>query len=158
MQNRVKEMVTELFADHKKRRRLSRVVTVLSLLVVAGVFWRLMQPVVTMTPDPICGIPAHTHDASCYERVLTCGQAESDEHTHSDDCYKEVLACGMSEHKHTDDCYPTELNEPTLAPEAENAETEAPVETEQPAETEAPVETEQPAETEAPQVTPETVG
>lgn len=118
MQSNVKKMMAKFFADRKNRRRLAAIATSLSVLVVAGVFWQLMQPAVTMTPDPICGQEAHIHDAGCYEQLLTCTLAEDESHTHGEGCYQSILTCGKQEHVHTDACYPEKVTEPTQAPAA----------------------------------------
>lgn len=110
---------------------------VLSMVVALGVFWQLMQPAVTMTPDPICGQAAHRHDSACYERLLVCALAEDENHTHGEGCYQSILTCGLAEHEHTAACYPAEIAEPTQAP-TEAPPTDAPaVQAEEP--TAAPV-------------------
>lgn len=119
MRHGVKEMMAVFMADKRRRKRLTAFVTALSLLVVAGVFLELMQPVVTMTPDPICGKTEHSHSPACYERVLACVLEEGEAHTHSDSCYKSVLVCGLSEHSHSDACYPTTIEESAIAVQPE---------------------------------------
>lgn len=54
----------------------------------------------------------HTHSGDCYtvEETLICGQEESEGHTHGEGCYGEdgQLICGQEEsegHTHTGDCY-----------------------------------------------------
>ena len=57
----------------------------------------------------ICGIQEHTHsvDNGCYEEVreLTCGLEESEGHTHDASCYQKVLTCGKEIHTHSTACY-----------------------------------------------------
>lgn len=115
MRHGIKEMMAVFMADKRRRKGLAAFATALSLLVIAGVFMELMQPVVTMTPDPICGMTEHSHSSACYERMLECALEEDETHTHSDACYKNVLVCGLSEHSHVDACYPTTVEEPTIA-------------------------------------------
>lgn len=72
-----------------------------------------------MTQQTFCGQEAHTHDESCYETILICGQDEQlpveqpTPHVHTEDCYAAhlVLVCGQEEseeHTHTEDCYQTQ--------------------------------------------------
>ena len=72
-----------------------------------------------MTQQTFCGQEAHTHDGSCYETILICGQDEQlpveqpTPHVHTEDCYaaRLVLVCGQEEseeHTHTEDCYQTQ--------------------------------------------------
>ena len=113
MDKKKKSIVEKFFANKTKRRRMAQIAAVLSVVVVASVFWRLTQPVITMTPEPVCGKTEHAHSASCYQEVLSCGLDEGEEHSHSASCYSSVLCCGMSEHAHSDACYPQTLEEPT---------------------------------------------
>ena len=57
----------------------------------------------------ICEIPEHTHsaDSGCYEEVreLACEIPESDGHTHDASCYEKVLVCGKEAHTHSEACY-----------------------------------------------------
>ena len=119
MNNKKKSIVEKFFANKVRRRRMAEIVAVLSVVVVASVFWRLTQPVITLTPDPICGKTEHAHTSACYQDVLTCGQEEGEEHSHGSSCYSSVLCCGMSEHAHVDACYPATLEEPTVVDSSE---------------------------------------
>lgn len=51
-----------------------------------------------------CTKEEHTHDESCYEKVLVCAD-ESDGHEHGDECYGKTLICGKEEHIHGESCY-----------------------------------------------------
>lgn len=81
-----------------------------------------------MTQQTFCGQEAHTHDKSCYETILICGQDEQlpveqpTPHVHTEDCcqtqYEPIcpLEEGEAEdepeipaHVHTDACYETRL-------------------------------------------------
>ena len=90
---------------HKRRRRRNKIWFVLACIVVFCTTYALILPAITLERPTYCGLEEHTHDASCYERVLTCGMAESAEHQHTDACYTEVLTCGKIEHTHTEACY-----------------------------------------------------
>ena len=114
MRNNMKTIVGRFFADRVRRKRTAQIAVLLSVVVVAGVFWQLMTPAITMTPDPICGKTEHTHSEACWQSVLTCALAEDAEHVHGDSCYERVLACGMSEHVHDASCYPEVYAEPTI--------------------------------------------
>ena len=114
MRNNMKTIVGRFFADRVRRKRTAQIAVLLSVVVVAGVFWQLMTPAITMTPDPICGKTEHTHSEACWQSVLTCALTEDAEHVHGDSCYERVLACGMSEHVHDASCYPEVYAEPTI--------------------------------------------
>lgn len=81
-----------------------------------------------MTQQTFCGQEAHTHDESCYETILICGQDEQlpaeqpAPHVHTEDCCQTQyeLICPLEEgeaedepeipaHVHTDACYETRL-------------------------------------------------
>ena len=57
----------------------------------------------------ICEIQEHTHseDDGCYEEVreLICGLEESEGHTHDASCYQKILTCGKEVHTHSIACY-----------------------------------------------------
>ncbi len=60
-----------------------------------------------------CGIEAHEHTDECYDKIMVCGNNDSQIHEHSDDCYVEekTLVCTNEEnelHTHNEDCYKTE--------------------------------------------------
>ena len=114
MDMKKKSIVEKFFANKTRRRRMAQIAAVLSVVVVASVFWRLTQPVITLTPEPVCGKTEHAHSSACYQEVLSCGQDEGEEHSHSASCYSSVLCCGLSEHAHSDACYPQTLEEPTV--------------------------------------------
>ena len=128
MQNSLRKMLARMFADKKRQRRIVAVVCVLSVLVTTTVFTELMQPVITMTPDPVCGQAEHAHGADCFANQLACGVEESEEHAHGDGCYKSILICGKSEHAHTEKCYPEKVEEKkvTVIESTEAPATEAP--------------------------------
>ena len=169
MQNSVKKMLRQMFRDKKRQKRIVAVICALSVLVATGVFNELMQPVITMTPDPVCGVAEHAHTSECYQNQLVCGIEESEEHAHGDGCFESVLACGKSEHKHGDSCYPEEIKdqpvvtaepevtaEPTEVPAVPaTVSEEAPEVTAEPETTEVPEVTAEPESTEAPEVTAE---
>ncbi len=154
MQNSVKKMLRQMFRDKKRQKRIVAVICALSVLVATGVFNELMQPVITMTPDPVCGVAEHAHISECYQNQLVCGVEESEEHAHGDGCYESVLACGKSEHKHADSCYPEEIKEqPVVTAEPATVSEEAPEVTTDPEPTEVPEVTTDPETTEVPEVT-----
>lgn len=111
MRDIVNKTFAQIVRDKKRHKRIVALICALSVLVATGVFNELMQPVITMTPEPICGITAHDHDSNCYKQQLVCGLEAGEDHQHSDDCYQSVFACGMAQHTHTDSCYPDEIAE-----------------------------------------------
>ncbi len=63
MKRDFRSIITEHFRDRKNKRTLAGIIAGLSVVVVVGVFLNLMQPTVTMTADPFCGLEEHTHTA-----------------------------------------------------------------------------------------------
>ena len=57
----------------------------------------------------ICELAEHHHtvDNGCYKEVkeLVCDIPESEGHTHDSSCYKKVLTCGKEVHTHSTACY-----------------------------------------------------
>ena len=55
----------------------------------------------------VCTKPEHEHVASCYkeERELVCGLEESEGHRHDASCYEKELTCGKEVHVHSTGCY-----------------------------------------------------
>ena len=118
----------------KKRKLFDKILATLSVVVALSTTYVLMAPGVTMNRDTTCGLAEHTHDASCYQQVLTCGQEESEgtaayssftcswkPHKHTQACYdlpendgqSSHLICGKNEavlHSHNDFCYDAEGN------------------------------------------------
>ena len=112
------------------RDGLRQIITILSLVVILGVFWSLKLTGITMAGDAFCGmaehvhseqclkgtllcelqeVPAHVHSDACRGKALICGQEESETHTHTDACWQpEAFVCGLEEtsgHTHTEECY-----------------------------------------------------
>ncbi|MCD8053968.1 MAG: leucine-rich repeat protein [Lachnospiraceae bacterium] len=115
MKNIVNSYVRKFRAEHRRSQRMAAMLAALALLVTAGVAWQLHATGIAMTNETYCGLEEHTHTEDCYEKVLVCGQEESEGHTHTDACYEEqkALVCGLEEsegHTHTDDCYDADGN------------------------------------------------
>ena len=102
------------------RHRLRQIITVLSFLVILGVFWSLKLTGIGVAGDAFCGYREHEHDEECWQQTLVCTLEESnptvtdgtpDEaqpvsgHSHTEDCYQMTLSCGLDEHIHTENCY-----------------------------------------------------
>ncbi len=77
----------------------------LSLVVIAGIFWWLKLVGVTMAGEAFCGMTEHIHSDSCTEKTLICGKEEGDTHTHVEGCYQITYTCGLAEHIHDVTCY-----------------------------------------------------
>ena len=97
--------VYEKLRSRQNRRLLTRFVSITAAVVVFITTYALVLPAITMEEEALCGIPAHQHDDSCYERMLVCGLEESEDHEHTEDCYEEVLICGLEAHTHSAACY-----------------------------------------------------
>lgn len=119
MQNSLPQNAQKYIKKYLHEKRWKQVVTVLACIVVFCTTYALILPALTMTGDTFCGKEAHQHSDECYEKVLICGQEESDAagtapaHTHTAACYEmqPVLVCGQEEsdsHLHTEACYQTE--------------------------------------------------
>ena len=119
MQDDLLEQARSRAAAQTKRKKWRVWVAGLCCAVAAATAYALTRPALTMTQQTFCGQEAHTHDESCYETILICGQNEQlpveqpTPHVHTEDCYAAhlVLVCGQEEseeHTHTEDCYQTQ--------------------------------------------------
>ena len=119
MQDDLQEQTRSHAAAQTRRRKRRIWVAGLCCAVAAATAYALTRPALTMTQQTFCGQEAHTHDESCYETILICGQDEQlpveqpTPHVHTEDCYAAhlVLVCGQEEseeHTHTEDCYQTQ--------------------------------------------------
>lgn len=112
MREEIKNYIAVCIRNRNRRRKTRMVLSVLSVFVTVGVFLQLMQPAITITAEPICGMSEHKHTEKCFESVLVCGQGESRGHTHGNDCYEQarILVCTQTdeEHVHADECYHTQ--------------------------------------------------
>lgn len=119
MQDDLQEQARSRAAAQTRRRKRRIWVAGLCCAVAAATAYALIRPALTMTQQTFCGQEAHTHDESCYETILICGQDEQlpveqpTPHVHTEDCYaaRLVLVCGQAEseeHTHTEDCYQTQ--------------------------------------------------
>ena len=119
MQDDLQEQTRSRAAAQARRRKRRIWVAGLCCAVAAATAYALTRPALTMTQQTFCGQEAHTHDESCYETILICGQDEQlpveqpTPHVHTEDCYAAhlVLVCGQEEseeHTHTEDCCQTQ--------------------------------------------------
>ena len=119
MQDDLQEQTRSRAAAQTRRRKRRIWVAGLCCTVAAATAYALTRPALTMTQQTFCGQEAHTHDESCYETILICGQDEQlpveqpTPHVHTEDCYAAhlVLVCGQEEseeHTHTEDCCQTQ--------------------------------------------------
>lgn len=119
MQDDLLEQARSRAAAQTRRRKRRIWVAGLCCAVAAATAYALTRPALTMTQQTFCGQEAHTHDESCYETILICGQDEQlpveqpTPHVHTEDCYaaRLVLVCGQEEseeHTHTEDCCQTQ--------------------------------------------------
>lgn len=96
---------------HQWKRRWLAAVTCMAALVVFCTVYALVMPATALEKKTYCGMEEHTHDDSCYESVLICGQEEGSGHVHDESCYEQELTCGKTEHTHTDECYVEPVSE-----------------------------------------------
>ena len=83
---------------------LRQVITILSLLVILGVFWSLKLTGITMAGEAFCGKEEHVHSEECLKGTLICQMEEIPAHSHDDTCLK-TLICQQEEgsgHVHTE--------------------------------------------------------
>ena len=54
-----------------------------------------------------CALEEHSHSEECYreDRVLSCQKEETDGHSHDASCYEKVLVCGKEAHTHSAKCF-----------------------------------------------------
>ena len=105
--------VDEYSVNRNGRSRRSKVLSILSSIVVFCITYALILPALTWERTLICEKSEHTHTDSCYTEVqiedaelITCKIAE---HTHGEGCYSEPqLICELPEsegHTHGEGCY-----------------------------------------------------
>lgn len=106
------QKIRQLLRDRRFRRIWYRSVSSIAALVVFVTTYALVLPAITMESQAACGMEAHQHDDSCYEKRLTCGQEESRGHHHNDSCYSvaQELVCRQEEHQHSPSCYDADGN------------------------------------------------
>ena len=105
MNTTIKNHVNKSKRDHSRQKRVMAAFLVLALVITTAVTWNLHGTGIAFTDQPTCGKEEHTHDDSCYESRLICGEDEASGHVHTDECYEKVLICGKEEHTHTIACY-----------------------------------------------------
>ena len=104
--------IRRILRNRRLRRMMTRVISIVAALVVFVTTYALVLPAITMEREADCGIEAHQHDDSCYERQLVCDIPEDPGHRHDDACYRaeSVLKCVTAEHTHGEACYDEEGN------------------------------------------------
>ena len=104
--------IRQLNLNNMMNGRVRQLVTVLSLLVILGVFWSLKLTGITMAGDAFCGHEEHVHSDACVTAELFCTQEEIPPHTHTEACLQTELGCGLEEfpgHTHDESCLEREL-------------------------------------------------
>lgn len=104
----------QIIRQKRRHRVWNRVVAGLAAVVVFSTTYMLIIPAITMEQTAYCGIEAHTHEETCFEKQLVCAVEEAAPHIHSESCYREeqVLICGQNEkpgHVHDESCIQREL-------------------------------------------------
>lgn len=82
----VEQYLLQLNTEKQRLRRITAILTVLSILVVSVVSWNLRLTGITLANDAVCGQEEHRHTETCpVEKVLICGydpeNAEADTET-----------------------------------------------------------------------------
>ncbi len=108
--------VEQYYKSHRRHSLWKRVVSALAAIVVFCTTYALILPAITLE-NVVCGMEAHTHEASCYTAApeatrlkLVCTADSLGIHAHSDTCYdgSGQLLCGLADfvlHQHGDACY-----------------------------------------------------
>lgn len=93
-------------SSSRQMKRRPKVKSLLAVLVAFCTVCALTMPAATLEgqAQASCGLAEHTHDESCYESVLVCGQEEGEGHVHDESCYEEALTCEIPEHTHSEAC------------------------------------------------------
>lgn len=94
-------------SSSRQMKRRPKVKSLLAVLVAFCTVCALTMPAATLEgqAQASCGLAEHTHDESCYESVLVCGQEEGEGHVHDESCYEEALTCEIPEHTHSEACW-----------------------------------------------------
>lgn len=104
----VEQYLLQLKIEKRRWRRAAAVLTVLSLLVAAGVSWNLRMTGMTLANDACCGREEHQHTEECLTRNIVCDykeEAAEPQHVHLDACDQSEYQCGYEEHLHSLSCY-----------------------------------------------------
>ena len=73
-----------------------------------------------------CALEEHSHTEECYreDRVLSCQKEETEGHSHDASCYEKVLVCGKEVHTHSAKCFENDSYVPEPEPLVMEAEEE----------------------------------
>ncbi len=76
MEKHIKNRISQLNTERKKRKWWHNAVTVLAVMVVFCTTYALIMNAITEEKKPICGLEEHVHTDECYESRLICGFSE----------------------------------------------------------------------------------
>ena len=117
MKEILQKYLTVLRKDRSRRKKLTGILCMLSVVVMLAVAWQLRFVGIAKTDEPTCGLEEHVHTKACMEKKLICDLKEGEPepvinngpqvHHHGPQCYEEVrtLHCTQKEHTHGDKCY-----------------------------------------------------
>ena len=114
MRDTLGESLRKLKWARIRKKRMSGILVLLSLVVALDVFWTLRQPGLTLAGDAACGLTEHTHGDGCGTQICICDRPE-EAHVHDASCYETHfieaqenlrLVCEETEepHMHGDSC------------------------------------------------------
>lgn len=95
-------------ASNRFSLKIKRAMPVLSLVVIAMVFWSLKLTGITLAGEAFCGKTEHVHGEDCGQPILVCTLEETEGHAHIEECIQRELICEAEEvtgHAHQDSCY-----------------------------------------------------
>lgn len=113
MNNRIFDRIGEFMKRHRRHKLWQRTMSVMVAVCVFCTTYALILPAITQENGYMCGIDEHTHDESCFERVVLENICETDLHEHEDACFdaEGKLLCGYADfviHTHDEICYSQE--------------------------------------------------
>ena len=124
MKAEMNRQAEQYIRQNKNKRKVTKLVAILSVLVALLTTYILMLPGITMEYGMVCGLEEHQHSEACYAAGVICGLEERETvttetvsmvcavspHEHSSDCFdsNNERICGMATelfHTHNDFCY-----------------------------------------------------
>lgn len=108
----VDKYIEKVKVSKKLSNRIKGFMPVLSLVVIASVFWTLKLTGITMAGEAFCGKEEHIHDENCGSPPIICQLTETEGHFHTESCITNHLVCTTAEsegHVHGEECYSAAL-------------------------------------------------
>ncbi len=113
MPRETEKYIEQVYRRSRSQRKLRKIVTSLSFVVIMGVFWSLRLTGIGIAGEAFCGKQEHVHNDECQGKILVCTQQEMPPHIHAESCLHKELICPQEEqlgHTHEDACWTVETN------------------------------------------------